>query len=391
MMPDVPEALSRLAVAFYNAPSEKMTVIGVIGALHASQSCQVAAVNTSAVEMRQALVFHKLLGHTHLFAWQAPTPSCSRHPCKSPCPCCVPGSVQAFCRYTAHARSSASACAGSAGKSTTCWYVRGIFEDWALPGSEPPRVCVVGMAGSLENAVDVLRMDRQGDLWEPEEDDPTLERCARGSFKGFIGARGVLRPMAWHLARIRLRCAGADQKKVSLSMARRLKCLGACDGCGHLPQGFESPTCIESSAVFSCLPRPPACARQGLQRALPPGAVPRQAAGAHGGARRAGSAEAAGRHGRPRRRRGRRGVRRRGPRGGQVRPCRRTQNTRHLEAWRLGMGLVAVLKKCYSLKAQRSWACTPTREADRIASLQHKRTVRCWPALAPSSLQWSVS
>ena len=58
--------------------------------------------------------------------------------------------------------------------------MRGIFEDWGLPGSEPPRVCVVGMAGSLENAVDVLRMDRQGDLWEPEEDDPTLERFGTG-------------------------------------------------------------------------------------------------------------------------------------------------------------------------------------------------------------------
>ena len=33
LMPDVPDALSRLAVAFYNAPYEKMTVIGVVGAL----------------------------------------------------------------------------------------------------------------------------------------------------------------------------------------------------------------------------------------------------------------------------------------------------------------------------------------------------------------------
>ncbi len=32
VMPDVPGALSRLAVAFYNAPSEKMTVVGVVGA-----------------------------------------------------------------------------------------------------------------------------------------------------------------------------------------------------------------------------------------------------------------------------------------------------------------------------------------------------------------------
>ncbi|KAK9840910.1 hypothetical protein WJX81_000011 [Elliptochloris bilobata] len=101
VMPDVPDAVSRLAVAFYDAPSEKMTVVGVVG---------------------------------------------------------------------------------SAGKSTTSWYVRGIFEDWALPGTDPPRVCVVGMAGSLENAVDVLRMDRQGDLWEPEEEDPTLDRDCSAPF-----------------------------------------------------------------------------------------------------------------------------------------------------------------------------------------------------------------
>ena len=77
--------------------------------------------------------------------------------------------------------------------------MRGIFEDWALPGSEPPRVCVVGMAGSLENAVDVLRMDRQGDLWEPEEDDPTLERCAWGLLGGHEGVRALLRATAWHI------------------------------------------------------------------------------------------------------------------------------------------------------------------------------------------------
>ena len=54
-------------------------------------------------------------------------------------------------------------------------------------------MCVVGMAGSLENAVDVLRMDRQGDLWEPEEDDPTLERCARGRLEGLVGTQALLR------------------------------------------------------------------------------------------------------------------------------------------------------------------------------------------------------
>ena len=113
MMPDVPEALSRLAVAFYNAPSEKMTVIGVIGAPQFSESRQLIAMEgIGADEVWQALVVHKLLGHTHLFAWLAPTPSCSRHPCESPCPCCVPGCAQAVRFHTVHTQSSAIACAG---------------------------------------------------------------------------------------------------------------------------------------------------------------------------------------------------------------------------------------------------------------------------------------
>ena len=97
MMPDVPEALSRLAVAFYNAPSEKMTVIGVIGALHALGKCQlVAAIYMDGGEVWQALVVHKLLGHMHLFTWKAPTPCCSRHSCEFP----VPAACQAVLRPT---------------------------------------------------------------------------------------------------------------------------------------------------------------------------------------------------------------------------------------------------------------------------------------------------
>ena len=43
IMPHAPEALSRLAVAFYNAPSEKMAVIGVIGASCALQISRLRA------------------------------------------------------------------------------------------------------------------------------------------------------------------------------------------------------------------------------------------------------------------------------------------------------------------------------------------------------------
>ena len=97
MMPDVPEALSRLAVAFYNAPSEKMTVIGVIGAFHAWGCCQlVAAKHMDGVEVWQAQVVRKLLGHMQLVACERlghlqQTPSASHH---------VPAACQAVLRPT---------------------------------------------------------------------------------------------------------------------------------------------------------------------------------------------------------------------------------------------------------------------------------------------------
>lgn len=58
-------------------------------------------------------------------------------------------------------------CTGSRGKTTTSWLVRGIFEEMQL---------VTGMVGSLENSIAVDKMTEDGDLWQADEEDPTLER-----------------------------------------------------------------------------------------------------------------------------------------------------------------------------------------------------------------------
>lgn len=59
--------------------------------------------------------------------------------------------------------------AGSKGKTTTSWLVRGIFEEMQL---------VTGMVGTLEYSLAVDKMNENGDLWKPEEEDITLERSA---------------------------------------------------------------------------------------------------------------------------------------------------------------------------------------------------------------------
>ena len=59
--------------------------------------------------------------------------------------------------------------AGSKGKTTTSWLVRGIFEEMQL---------VTGMVGTLEYSLAVDKMTENGDLWKPEEEDITLERSA---------------------------------------------------------------------------------------------------------------------------------------------------------------------------------------------------------------------
>jgi UDP-N-acetylmuramoyl-L-alanyl-D-glutamate--2,6-diaminopimelate ligase len=59
--------------------------------------------------------------------------------------------------------------AGSSGKTTTSWLIRGIFEEWGK---------LTGMVGSIENALYADKLDTEGNLWVPDEADPTLDRCA---------------------------------------------------------------------------------------------------------------------------------------------------------------------------------------------------------------------
>lgn len=63
--------------------------------------------------------------------------------------------------------------AGSSGKTTTSWLIRGIFEEWGK---------LTGMMGSIENALYADKLDAEGNLWVPDEADPTLDRFARHHF-----------------------------------------------------------------------------------------------------------------------------------------------------------------------------------------------------------------
>ena len=56
---------------------------------------------------------------------------------------------------------------GTSGKTTTAWLIRGIFEEWGK---------LTGMAGSIENALYADKLDREGNLWAPQEPDPTIDR-----------------------------------------------------------------------------------------------------------------------------------------------------------------------------------------------------------------------
>lgn len=57
--------------------------------------------------------------------------------------------------------------AGTRGKTTTCWLIRGILE--AVPQ-------LTGMVGSIEYALAHDKLSEEGDLWVPDEEDPTLKR-----------------------------------------------------------------------------------------------------------------------------------------------------------------------------------------------------------------------
>lgn len=57
--------------------------------------------------------------------------------------------------------------AGSCGKTTTSWLIRGMFDE--LDKS-------AGLIGSVEYGIDEYLMNEEGDLWKRDEPDPTLRR-----------------------------------------------------------------------------------------------------------------------------------------------------------------------------------------------------------------------
>lgn len=60
-------------------------------------------------------------------------------------------------------------CAGSTGKTTTSWLIRGMFDE--LDKS-------AGLIGTVEYGIDEFLMTEDGDLWKRDEPDTTLQRCA---------------------------------------------------------------------------------------------------------------------------------------------------------------------------------------------------------------------
>ena len=62
---------------------------------------------------------------------------------------------------------------GTNGKTTTAWLIRSVLEQLSL---------VVGMVGTIEYAIAEDRLDEDGDLWMPTENDPTLSRASSAPY-----------------------------------------------------------------------------------------------------------------------------------------------------------------------------------------------------------------
>ena len=65
-----------------------------------------------------------------------------------------------------HSTKATAWCAGSRGKTTTAWLLRGILEEAGL---------LTGLTGSIEHSISNDRLTDEGDLWTPEETDPSTE------------------------------------------------------------------------------------------------------------------------------------------------------------------------------------------------------------------------
>ena len=64
---------------------------------------------------------------------------------------------------------------GSYGKTTSAWLMRGMFEEAGE---------LTGMLGTIEYAIAEDRLTAEGDIWEPDEDDPSLRRDSSTPFHG---------------------------------------------------------------------------------------------------------------------------------------------------------------------------------------------------------------
>jgi UDP-N-acetylmuramoyl-L-alanyl-D-glutamate--2,6-diaminopimelate ligase len=63
---------------------------------------------------------------------------------------------------------------GSYGKTTTSWLARGIFDEAEKD---------IGIIGDSEYAINTDRLTLEGDIWEPTEEDPTIERERASPFR----------------------------------------------------------------------------------------------------------------------------------------------------------------------------------------------------------------
>ena len=71
---------------------------------------------------------------------------------------------------------TSSSHAGTHGKTTTSWMIRGILEEPEQPGDPEG---LVGMIGSLEYAIHSDRLDDEGEIWLPKtspKEDPSVGR-----------------------------------------------------------------------------------------------------------------------------------------------------------------------------------------------------------------------
>ena len=163
---DLWEASQEVATDLYDDPSATMLTIGIAGkhpaiacldccscGKHLPECCLPCSTPSPALRCRTCL----LSGSTQVHADASIFPM--QHAGVTQC---LAENLLSMC--------IAMSCelAGSRGKTTTAWFLRGILEEFGL---------LTGMAGSIEHSISNDRLTEQGALWVPKEDDPTLDMC----------------------------------------------------------------------------------------------------------------------------------------------------------------------------------------------------------------------